>query len=346
MRNDIVYIVLAALLLLLNGCSRETQLDSPAASCKVRLDIDWAVSGIELDGMTAIFYPTDGSERSQFLSNQVTGKEISLKAGLYNVVVFNQVATDFSYFTIEGQDQYATLRVVMKKRASDWYKPEEGERVAHEPEPFAVATTQGFEVTEAMVRASCVEGKVFSFACQPKAVTYTTKLSVHIKGLHNIKEARGSIRNMAETYWITEQKAGTQGITFCFTIADKIYDEGSTSEGILSGSFYSFGPPEPATKVTTANILNLSILLVDNKTVITRAYDVTKQIEITKPIPNPDPEEEQKEPEIVVGVGSIDDPDDPPIELPDVKPEGSGGEGGFDASVDGWGDKTEIEVPV
>lgn len=357
MRNGVLHIVFAALLILVNGCSHETQLDSPATLCKVRLDIDWDKSGIELDdmtGMTAIFYPTDGSARSQFLSNKVTGKEISLKAGIYNVVVFNQAAEDFSYFTIEGQDQYATLRITMKERGSDWYKPGEGECVGHEPEPFAVALTQGFEVTEAMVLASRIEGKVFSFACEPKAVTYGTKLSVHIKGLYNIKEARGSIQNMAHTYWITEQKAGTDGITFCFTMSDKKYDEGSTSDGILSGTFYSFGPPEAATKATTANILNLSILLVDGKTIISKTYNVTKQIEASKPVPpstdpSQGPSPEQKEPEIIIGGGTSDDPDSPddqPIELPDVKPEESGGQGGFDASVDEWGDETNIEIPV
>lgn len=357
MRNGVLHIILAALLLLVNGCSYETQLDSPATLCKVCLDIDWAKSGIELDGMTAIFYPIDGGERSQFLSNQVTGKEISLKAGVYNVVVFNQAADDFSYFSIEGQDQYATLHVAMKERASDWYKPSEDECVAHEPEPFAVALTQGFEVTEAMVQASRMEGKVFSFACCPRIVTYSTKLSIHIKGLYNIKEARGSIQNMANTYWLTEQKAGTNGITFCFTMADKKYDAGSTSDGILSGAFYSFGPPEAATKATTSNILNLSILLVDNKTVISKTYDVSKQIEASKPAPpstapgqTPDPE--QKAPEIIIGGGTPSDPDNPdnpadqPIELPDVKPEDSGSQGGFDASVDEWGDETNIEIPV
>lgn len=359
MRNGVLHIVFAALLILFNGCSHETQLDSPATLCKVRLDIDWGKSGIDPDdmtGMTAIFYPIDGSERSKFLSNQITRKEISLKAGIYNVVVFNQAEGDFSYFTIEGQEQYSTLRVAMKDRKDDftWYKPGEGECVGHEPEPFAVALTQGFEVTEAMVLASRIEGKVFSFACEPRAVTYATKLSIYIKGLYNIKEARSSIQNMAHSYSITEQKAGTDGITFCFTMADKKYDEGSTSGGVLSGTFYSFGPPEAATKATGANILNLSILLVDGKTVISKTYDVTKQIEASKPAPpgsapsqGPDPG--QKEPGIIIGGGASGDPDNPddqPIELPDVKPENSGSQGGFDASVDEWGDETNIDIPV
>ena len=338
---------LCGFLLLLLGCSHESPLDDPATLCKVRLDVDWSAAKIELDGMTAIFYPIDGSQRSEFLSNQVTGKEIRLKEGVYNVVVFNQAAGDFSYFSIEGQDQYATLRVVMKERASEWYEPENGERVAHEPEPFAVSLVQGFEVTKAMIDASYLENKVFPFTCQPTTVTRATKLSVHIKGLYNIKEARGSIQNMADTYWITKKENGKGGITHTFTLADKKYDSGSTKDGILSGHLYSFGAPGATTKAETTNLLTLSILLVDNKTVIKRTYDVTKQINAPAPTPG-----EEQESEVVIGGGTPSDPDNPdapdnqPIELPDVKPEGGGEGGGFDASVDDWGDETNIDIPV
>ena len=39
-------------------------------------------------------------------------------------------------------------------------------------------------------------------------------------------------------------------------------------------------------------------------------------------------------------------PEDIPLELPNVEPENNGGEGGFDASVDNWGDETNIVIPA
>ena len=63
----------------------------------MRLDIDWGPCGIDPDGMTALFYPVDGGEPSRFLTNTVTGDEVRLRKGIYNVVVFNQAAEEYSY---------------------------------------------------------------------------------------------------------------------------------------------------------------------------------------------------------------------------------------------------------
>jgi len=38
--------------------------------------------------------------------------------------------------TIEGQDQYSTLRIVMKTTDSDWYTPTEGERLIYDPDMY------------------------------------------------------------------------------------------------------------------------------------------------------------------------------------------------------------------
>ena len=53
---------------------------------------------------------------------------------------------------------------------------------------------------------------------------------------------------------------------------------------------------------------------------------------------------------VVLGTGADPDeeetPEDIPLELPNVKPATNGGEGGFDASVDNWGDEVDIVLPA
>ena len=208
MRESQLFIILISLVMGLAGCSKETMIGEYVDRCAVRLDIDWGPCGIDPDGMTALFYPVDGGEPSRFLTNTVTGDEVRLRKGIYNVVVFNQAAEEYSYLTIEGQDQYSTLRIVMKTTDSDWYTPTEGERLIYDPEPLAVATLEGFEVTQEMVRANLKEGKEFSLACRPEKVIFTTHLSLEIKGLHNMRTARGSIKGMADTYWIADRRPG------------------------------------------------------------------------------------------------------------------------------------------
>lgn len=59
---------------------------------------------------------------------------------------------------------------------------------------------------------------------------------------------------------------------------------------------------------------------------------------------------ETKEVEVVLGTKIDPDkeevPEDIPLELPNVEPEKNGGEGGFDATVDNWGDETNIVIPA
>lgn len=282
MRVNGLYSVLFLIIMGLAGCSKETMIDKYADTCSIRLDIDWSFCGIELDGMTAIFYPTDGGQAVRFLTNTVTGDMVRLKKGIYNVVIFNQAATDFSYFTIEGQDQYNTVRVVMKTTQSDWYKPTGEERLINEPEPFATATLEGFEVTETMIQASHNEGKEFPLTCQPERMVFKTQMSFQVKGLHNVRSARGSLKGMADTYWIAKGETGSSVATQLLTFTEKTFNANSVTDGVLSSTFYTFGSPGGTTKATeeTENLLTLSILLVDNKTVVTKEYHVAEHLNI------------------------------------------------------------------
>lgn len=168
MRESRLFIILISLVMGLVGCSKETMIGEYVDRCAVRLDIDWGPCGIDPDGMTVLFYPVDGGEPSRFLTNMVTGDEVRLRKGIYNVVVFNQAAEEYSYLTIEGQDQYSTLRIVMKTTESDWYTPTEGERLIYDPEPLAVATLEGFEVTQEMVRRTLRRERSFPWLAGPR----------------------------------------------------------------------------------------------------------------------------------------------------------------------------------
>ena len=309
MRESRLFIILISLVMGLVGCSKETMIGEYVDRCAVRLDIDWGPCGIDPDGMTVLFYPVDGGEPSRFLTNMVTGDEVRLRKGIYNVVVFNQAAEEYSYLTIEGQDQYSTLRIVMKTTESDWYTPTEGERLIYDPEPLAVATLEGFEVTQEMVRANLKEGKEFSLACRPEKVIFTTHLSLEIKGLHNVRTARGSIKGMADTYWIANSKTGSSIATQLVDFSEKTFHKNSTTDGILSGSYLTLGRPNVTSKATDeiSNLLTLSILLVDNKTVITKQYDIAPRAAINN---------ETKEVKVVLGTGADPDEEETPEDIP------------------------------
>ncbi|WP_297905813.1 DUF5119 domain-containing protein [uncultured Parabacteroides sp.] len=343
MKENRLFIFLISLILGLPGCSKKTIIDEYADRCSVRLDIDWSLCGIDVDGMTVLFYPVDGGEPSRFLTNTITGDKVQLKSGTYDVVVFNQAAEEYSYLTVEGQERYSSLCVVMKTTQSDWYTPAAEERLIYDPEPFATATLENFEITQEMIQTSAEEGKEFSLTCQPEKVIFTTHLSLQIKGLHNVREARGAIKGVADTYWIADGKTGNSVATQLVDFPEKTFHENSTTDGVLSGSFLTLGIPDAISKATdeTHNLLTLSILLVDNKTVISKQYNITRRAIVNNGTK-----------EIEIALGTKVDPDkeetheDIPLELPDVEPAKNNGEGGFDASVDNWGEETDIEIPI
>ena len=158
-----------------------------------------------------------------------------------------------------------------------------------------------------------------------------------------MRTARGSIKGMADTYWIADRKTGSSVATQLVDFSEKTFHENSTTDGILSGSYLTLGRPNVTSKATDeiSNLLTLSILLVDNKTVITKQYDIAPRAAINN---------ETKEVEVVLGTKIDPDkeevPEDIPLELPNVEPEKNGGEGGFDATVDNWGDETNIVIPA
>ena len=109
-----------------------------------------------------------------------------------------------------------------------------------------------------------------------------------------MRTARGSIKGMADTYWIADRKTGSSVATQLVDFSEKTFHENSTTDGILSGSYLTLGRPNVTSKATDeiSNLLTLSILLVDNRTVITKQYDIAPRAAINN---------ETKEVEVVLG---------------------------------------------
>ena len=89
-----------------------------------------------------------------------------------------------------------------------------------------------------------------------------------------------------------------------------------------------FGLPDNHKATPQENTLNLSLLLVDNKTILDYTFHVGDQFV--------EDQEEHLTLHLEIDLGKP---------LPDVKPEGGQG-GGFDATVDDWGEEIEHDVEL
>lgn len=105
-------------------------------------------------------------------------------------------------------------------------------------------------------------------------------------------------------------------------------DPQDPTQGNIKAQLLCFGLPDGHKATPQENILNLSLLLADNKTILDYQFEVgdqfaeddTAHLTLHLEIQLPEP-------------------------LPDVKPEGGQG-GGFDATVNDWGEEIDIAVPV
>lgn len=105
-----VMAIFCALAGMLSSCQREPlEVVDPNNSFDLVIRPRW----IELDerptGFTAIIYPTDGSTPKTIISNNVDSVKVTLPAGGYRVLIFNQTEEEFSSLTFRHMESYLSL---------------------------------------------------------------------------------------------------------------------------------------------------------------------------------------------------------------------------------------------
>lgn len=339
-------------LLLFTSCDyKELCYDHPHNTmATVRIPVDWTEFDEEKPtGMTVVAYPEDGSTPKAVLTNDLQAAELSLEEGQYNILVFNQSTTEYGSFHFEGMEQYSTAKVLANEHTSRWYKSRGSEdRTISEPEWLAAGRRERLTVTKEMIKGDTT---VVVDTVTPLNVIYTIDVRVHVKGIYNVRSARASLTGMAEGYEFATGKPTTSTITQLLENWTLTHDEDNPSNGVLSCEITSFGLPSDHQNIASENLFNLSLLLVDNKTQKDYTFEVgDKFVREEEDDANPSGNHHSTSTD-------IDLPTDAEVELslsvetevaaplPDVKPEG-GSAGGFDATVEDWGDEEHIDIGV
>ncbi len=357
-----LYVLCAAFLL--TSCTLRPLTYDYYPYCDVDIYVDWSNLDEAPTGMTALFYPENGDSPIVHRTNSVNKTTVSLREGVYNVIIFNE---DMNYLSgsmgFRGMDKYETAEIhaIESVLASSWgskgwYSKADGEIVAVYPEPFAVATIEKFTVTEDMVetqmkarsRSKGSDGdtksatKATEITITPKNIIARGDIIVHVDSIQNMKSVRGSIQGMAESYLPSINGTGSGEVTHLLEdktwIVEKYIDD--PTQGIISCGFSSFGMPEmllsKADEKQCENaFLNLEVLLIDNNPENIQRFNiyVGDKIDISEETGRITLNIEIKEGED----GNL------PVVLPDVEPEGGGG---FNASINDWGETVIISVPL
>lgn len=306
-------------------------------TAKMRIDVDWSqfIHKEVPTGMTVMVFPQDGTAPITQLSNTTTHVYVNLSEGYYNSIAFNQSVTEFGSMEFKDMNEYSNARVIATSVATKWYT-KATERVAAEPEWFGASRFEMAHVTPEMIEE---RAHMYSSAQKkstpehvigkhtPQNIIYTVEIKINVSGINNLRSARGALEGMAEGYKLAAGEAMSTTVTHLVEEWKLVADPNDYTKGYITATIQAFGLPTGHKAVPKSNIFNLSLLLADNKTQLDYPLQVGDKW-------NLNPDKLSLTLELTI-----------PEPLPDVKPEG-GSSGGFDATVEDWGEEIEHEIQM
>lgn len=356
------------MLIITLSCERRELTYNYDATAEVIISADWSKMSEKPTGMSVYCYPVSGDKPIVKQTNNINYASLNLPAGIYNILVFNQIPSDYGTINFSGLESFNTAEINSVATKSNWVKSVAEKNLIRDPEEVAAATYLELEVTEDAIRTN-VELKSkgitksselinYTVEVTPKVVIKTTRVKIRIDGVKNYRSARATLYGMASGYNFSKQESHTSESTHLMESWSKtIYPEGN-DKGEITASFTCFGLPGQTTSTRAEDysnwdgVIDVDILLVDNKTIISESIELYDKITTTTQESKTDTDidtniDTNVDINITTGYNFDLDPDseDKPILLPDVTPEGSTSSG-FDATVDDWGDEVVHDIPI
>lgn len=311
----------------------------------VKVNVNWDKFDKEIPtGMSVLIYEqqTDKLVRT-VLSNDISHVIAYIPAGNYKTLVYNQSPTEFGSVSFSDMDYWSTAKVNGNKIKSKWYVTSaEEEVVILNPEWVASDGEDNVEVTQEMVDATdqmkftknrSKSDMAYEISkLTPRNVIATLNIKIHIDAIYNLRSARASIKGLADGCKLSTRVPNSTKVTQLIENWKVTADPMDPTKGYITASIPCFGLPTGHKGLPEENLFSLDILLVDNKTVMSFPFYVGDEF-ITG---------ENSEHELNISLNIELELESP---LPDVQPEGDSG-GGFNASVDNWGDEENIEIPM
>lgn len=366
------FILLIGICLVIISCKRRPLSYDYDPTLEVILNVNWSEMSEVPTGMSVYCYLEGGTKPIVKIKNINTIEssiKLKLGAGKYNVLVFNQIPSDFGTIQFDEMNSFETAEINAVKTTSKWAESKAESDLIRDPEELAAATYLDFEITEEEIDKkldayysdkrdddkdeTIVIQKVINLT--PKVVIKTTRVKVRLSGVHNLRSTRATLYGMASGYSFSKQKSHSNRATHLLE-GWRLTQFDDYREGEVTAFYTCFGMPEQTSESLTDDysdwdgVMDVDYLLVDNKTVVSKSYDLTGHVRLAEDDSRVEDEEDEdvnREADIYIDLDYGDeggDGDDPEV-LPDVKPAG-GSNSGFDATVEDWGPEEDVDVPM
>ena len=331
------------------ACSGQELIDDCTCvdGAKLPITIDWSKSGITPQNVTILFYDDSGGSLALEHNYEHNSKDIhsyvTLEVGSYTAVVFNELRDEIKNIKVRGHENLSTLGFYVDEN-TDIVERAEDYKYIHEPGMLGLKTINNIVVTPELI--SYAHDIKYKKALDDTKLAYEILLDinpenkinflnilVHIKGLNNARmPALVDLQNISGGYMVAEDQSDLSPARLQFNMNNRVYDEGSSTEGAISKTVALFGVLGSRSSVEDQPLdapimLDVLFMLVDkDKTLVNHKVNITDMISFEG--------EETGSITLTVDV-NIDS------QLPDVEPEGS--DSGFGSGMEDW-NNIDIEL--
>ena len=335
MREKRRSIWLLILLLILMGCERNKLCyDHPHGNLSVLMDWSLLPPGMKKpEGVRITFYDKDTGEEHTYYRDTEGGK-VSVRDGLFDLIVYN---SDTEMMEFKGTDKFETAGAYLLDRertvSTNFPKGSKGNGVYYLPGGIANEHTRNETfVTQPDELFVAYSGEVEvlpedvqqldTIYVAPENKVVRIRFRAHVEGLKYARQCRASLSGVARSIRLSTATADSRQPATLFFDMDKQDSTLCVKTMRAFGMARSTGQTSASQQIQ--HILALEFILINNE-LKNFEFDVEPQIDYSAIGPGK---------ELLIEVDNI--------KLPEVKP--SGGGGGFDASMNEWGDV--IEVPI
>lgn len=352
------------------GCERRPLEYISSLTVRVIVKCIWEVQaypeGERPTGMTLYFFK-DGQFYNSVTTSNVDSCEVMLEKGHYSMYMISQSTQEYGTMEFEDMTNFTRARSILEPGAADWATRGPNEIVVQDPEVLLAGVAEEFDITDDMaveyqstyrqwsdkkraiaegggtgedeLEIQALENEIqyltVRIPIRPANVVSQFWVTIYVGNADMLQSMRASISGMARTFDLTLDVTDVEQATQVIRYWSLNMDDQPHSVGHVDGLITTFGLPEGQTPSSLRDsTLNVSALLVDNKTVADYVFNVGDKIQELEPNPG-----YRKLYRLIFG-----SKEEPAVVLPDVIPVESGG--GFTANVTDWEDEIEVDIPI
>lgn len=340
----LIFLFVTALL----ACQRRPLYVMEQDTVKVVVKVLWKAEvypeGIKPTGVTLYFF-RDGEYYMSHTTADVDSCAVRLEPGRYRLYMISQSPEEYGKMEFDHMTDFQNASVSVVETKASWYTRGPGEETIDNPELMTAGVSDVFEVTEgnaerhedAVSKAGTERVSYYTIRVPvyPRSIVSQYWVSIYSDNADVLRSVRASTSGMARTYELTRDVTGDEEGTQFITQWSLTMDDSERRVGHVDGKITTFGFPDgELPSVLRDSTLNVSALLVDDKTIEHYVFNVGNRI--TSETPPPGYRHLYR-----LVFGSVEAPE---IHPPDVKPEGDAS--GFDATVEDWEEGETVEIPM